>query len=130
MDACLLDLLEWHRKPSMDDMHKAYVGKSRTREAHHTLIVQPYSPHLFRQGEMPGPTILMDVLHRRLTTTQARAAWKKAEKSKKEAAPSAGEQRWLRAMPLPCRDCSDEADQSTWKPLTAFTISYFKVADI
>ena len=62
MDAALLDLLEWHRKPTMDDMHKAYVGRSRCREADHTLIVQPYSPHLFRQGELPGPTILMKVL--------------------------------------------------------------------
>ena len=33
LDADLLDLLEWQRKPSMDDQHKAYVGKSRTREA-------------------------------------------------------------------------------------------------
>ena len=49
---------------------------------------------------MPGPTILMDVLQRRLTTTQARAAWKKVEKGKKAPAPSAGEQKWLRAMPF------------------------------
>ena len=48
LDAGLLDLLEWHRKPTMDDMHKAYVGKSRTRMADHTLIVQPYSSHLFK----------------------------------------------------------------------------------
>ena len=27
LDAALLDLLEWHRKPSMDDMRKGYVGK-------------------------------------------------------------------------------------------------------
>ena len=62
LDATLLDLLEWHRKPTMEDMHKAYVGCSRTRQTDHMLLVQPYSPHLFRQGEMPGPTILMDVL--------------------------------------------------------------------
>ena len=69
LDAALLDLLEWHRKRCMDGMHNAYVGKSRTREADHTLLVQPYSPHLLRQGELPGPTILMNVLLNAMTTT-------------------------------------------------------------
>ena len=63
----------------MDDMHKAYVGKSRCREADHTLIVQPYSPHLFRQGELPGPTILMKVLQGRLNEAEAKEAWNTAD---------------------------------------------------
>ena len=84
LDAALLDLLEWHRKPTMDDQHKAYVGKSRTREANHPLFVQPYSPHLFRQGELPGPNILMDFLRRKISTAEAKKAWKRVEKLKKE----------------------------------------------
>ena len=122
LDAGLLDLLEWHRKPSMDDMHKAYVGKSRTRKAEHTLIVQPYSPHLFRQGELPGPTILMNVLRQEISTEGAQKAWRKAEKAKQGKKDEAPEQKWMRAMPLPCRSCSDESDQSTWNPVTAFTL--------
>ena len=50
LDASLLDILEWHRKPCMEDMQKAYVGKSRAKKAHQQLIVQPYSPHLLHQG--------------------------------------------------------------------------------
>ena len=80
LDAILLDLLEWHRKPAMEDMHKAYVGRSRTRQTDHMLLVQPYSPHLFRQGEMPGPTILMDVLRGKTSTDQAKKRWKKVQR--------------------------------------------------
>ena len=77
LDATLLDLLEWTRKPTMEDMHKAYVGRSRTRAADHTLLVQPYSPYLFRQGELPGPTILMKVLRKNKTTKEAKDLWLK-----------------------------------------------------
>ena len=129
LDADLLDLLEWHRKPSMDDQHKAYVGKSRTREADHTLIVQPYSPHLFRQGELPGPNILMDFLRKTITTVQAKAAWRKVEKVKNAKSNTSGTKKWLDIMPLPCRNCSDDADEATWKPLKAFT-QYRKESDL
>ncbi len=40
------------------------------------------------------------------------------------------EQRWIKRMPLPCRDCSDDAMESTWKPLTSFTTQYWKEAGI
>ena len=52
LDAALLDLLEWNGKPTIDDQYKAYVGRSRTRQVEDTLLVQPYSPWLFRQGEL------------------------------------------------------------------------------
>ena len=79
----MLDLLEWNRKPSMDGMHKAYVGRSRCREAQHTLIAQPYSPHLLRQGELPGPSLLNKVFKQEMTVVQAKAAWKRHEHEKK-----------------------------------------------
>ena len=129
MDAALLDLLEWHRRPTMEDMHKAYVGKSRTRQSDHLLIVQPYSPHLFRQGELPGPTILMKVLRQQLSTAEAKKEWKAVEKNaKREDAQS--EKKWMDIMTLPCRNCSDNDDQSTWKPMTAFHSQYRKMADV
>ena len=123
LDAILLDLLEWHRKPAMEDMHKAYVGRSRTRQTDHMLLVQPYSPHLFRQGEMPGPTILMDVLRGKTSTAQAKKRWKKAQRQA-DTTDEGIEARWLKKMPLPCRNCSDEDDQSTWFPMTHFSSAY------
>ena len=62
LDAMIGDLLEWNRKPCPEDMHKAYISKSRIRRVEHMLLVQPYSPHLFRQGELPGPQLLMELL--------------------------------------------------------------------
>ena len=49
LEATLGDLLPWYQKPQMADMLKAYIIKSRVREAENLLLVQPYSPHLFRQ---------------------------------------------------------------------------------
>ena len=83
LDANLLDLLEWHRKPTVEDMQKAYVGRSRTRRAHHMLLVQAYSPHLFRQGRLPGPTELMKVLRRTSSTAEAKKAWEKSRRSRR-----------------------------------------------
>ena len=48
------------------------------------LIVQPYSPHLFRQGLLPGPGLLYDVLTGKVTTKKAMAAWKELEKDRPE----------------------------------------------
>ena len=46
------------------------------------LIVQPYSPHLFRQGLLPGPGLLYDVLTGKVSTKEAMGAWKKLEKDR------------------------------------------------
>jgi hypothetical protein len=120
LDAMLGDLLEWYRKPSADDMHKAYISKSRIRMADHMLLVQPYSPHLFRQGELPGPRLLMEVLRGNLSTENARLAWRKFEKEK-DSTKSKGGGNWVFAMPLPCRRCTDEAAGiEVWKPLKHF----------
>ena len=81
LDAILLDLLEWHRRPTMEDMHKAYVGRSCTRQADHMLLVQPYSPHHFRQGEMPGPTISWMYCEGRLELRRQRKSGKRQSTS-------------------------------------------------
>ena len=129
LDATLLNLLEWHRKPTLEDMHKGYVGRSRTRQADHMLLVQPYSPHLFRQGEMPGPTILMDVLRGKTNTAEAKKKWKNAL-HKPDAKDDRGDAKWSKKMPLPCCNCSDEDDQSTWLPMTSFTMAYSSDAEL
>ena len=63
-------------------MLKAYIIRSRVKTNTNMLIVQPYSPHLFRQGLLPGPGLLYDVLTRKVTTKQAMAAWKELEKDR------------------------------------------------
>ena len=62
LNAALGDMLVWSAKSRMDDMLRAYIIRSRVRLAENVLIAQPYSPQLFRQGVLPGPQLLMDVL--------------------------------------------------------------------
>ena len=84
LTACIGDLLPWFRKPSLQDMLKAYIIRSRVKTNTNMLIVQPYSPHLFRQGLLPGPGLLYDVLTGKVSTKEAMAAWKKLEKERPE----------------------------------------------
>jgi len=80
MDAALGDCLSWFQKPTLEQMLRAYIIKSRIRETEKMLITQPYSPHLFRQGLLPGPSLLLAVLQKRMTTLEAKAEWKQHER--------------------------------------------------
>ena len=130
LDAALLDLLEWNRKPTIDDQHKAYVGRSRTRKVEDTLLVQPYSPWLFRQGELAGPTILMEVLRGKLNTSRAKSAWKESVKKREKEKEKAAKGPWLKVMPLPCRSCSTAKGEDVWKSLSFFNPHYNTVTDM
>ena len=61
MSATLGDLLPWHKKPTLEDMLRAYIIRSRVKECDNILLAQPYSPHLFRQGLLPGPKLLLSI---------------------------------------------------------------------
>jgi hypothetical protein len=80
LDAAQSDLLEWYRRPSREDMQKAYINESRVSMIDRLLIVQPYSPELFCQGELPGPSILMQVLRSKMSTLAAKRAWDEVER--------------------------------------------------
>ena len=79
LDACIGDLLPWWRKPQMDDQLRGYIIKSRVRDASKLLTTQPYSPHLFRQGILPGPNLLHETLMKRMTPEEAKASWRARE---------------------------------------------------
>jgi hypothetical protein len=128
LEACLGDLLPWHQKPRKEDALRAYIIKSRVRDASRILLAQPYSPHLFRQGVLPGPHLLMQVLQNEITPEEAKKAWKKAEKASK-AEESTG-QSWIETMELPCRRCTDvNQGVEVTKPLSAFSTS-LKLEDL
>ena len=71
LDAALGDFLHWSSKPSLPAMLKAYIIRSRVKEVSDIIIAQPYNPHLFQQGILPGPQLLLDVLLRKITTLEA-----------------------------------------------------------
>ena len=81
LPAAIGDCLSWTSKPQRDSMLRAYIIKSRVKRAEDMLIVQAYSPHLFRQGMLPGPQLLLDVLTKKTKTTEeVKKAWKVIEK--------------------------------------------------
>ena len=63
----------------MDDQLRGYIIKSRVRDASKLLTTQPYSPHLFRQGILPGPNLLHETLMKRMTPEEAKASWRARE---------------------------------------------------
>ena len=81
------DLLEWYRPPSMEAMLRAYIIRSRIRLTERFLLIQPYSPMLFAQGTLPGPSLLLKAQKQELDEDQLREAWanvanKEAEQKK------------------------------------------------
>ena len=74
LDAAIGDCLSWDERPRREGMLRAYIIKSRVREAENMLIVQAYSPHLFRQGMLPGPQLLLDVLLKGKTTKEVQVS--------------------------------------------------------
>ena len=118
LSASLGDLLSWDKKPDLEAMIRAYIIKSRVRELDKLLLVQPYSPHLFRQGALPGPDLLMKVLRGTMTSAEAKQAWKAVENAQ-QAKPK---DKWPFAMMLSCRGCTDKnKGEEVLKPLSAFT---------
>ena len=119
LDACLGDVLPWSHKPRRDDALRAYIIKSRARDASKLLLARPYSPHLFRQGVPPGPHLLMEVLQKKMTPKEAHKAWKEDEK--KHAKQATSGESWLDTMTLPCRRCTDKnGGEEVWRPLSSF----------
>ena len=84
-------------------MQKAYINESRVSSLDQLLIVQQYSPDLFRQGELPGPRILMEVLRGNMSTAEARAEWKRVERQQAKAKKS---DEWPQSMLLACSSCT------------------------
>ena len=94
MSATLGDLLPWHKKPTLEDMLRAYIIKSRVKQADKIILAQPYSPHLFRQGLWPGAKMLLDVLLKKVTYAEVKKQWCEVEKEKRKATRNMKWQTW------------------------------------
>ena len=71
LKAMLLNSLNFRASVNVEAMLQAYVGLSRVKLASHLLLLQAFSPQLFRQGAPPGPLLLMQVLRREKTLAEA-----------------------------------------------------------
>ena len=83
MSATSGDLLPWSKKPTLEDMLRAYIIRSRVKQADKIMLAQPYSPHLFRQDLLPEPQLLLDLLLEKLDD-QVKKHWAILEKKGKD----------------------------------------------
>ena len=63
----ILDLKPYWDNVNLESMLMAYIGLSRVKSADGLLLVEPFSPLLFKQGDLPGPTVLMQFLRQEIT---------------------------------------------------------------
>ena len=61
--------------PRAEDQWKAYIGISRLTSADGLLVAQPFAPMLFRQGPLPGPTLIMQFQRGELDEDQLEKAF-------------------------------------------------------
>ena len=116
------DLLEWYRTPTMDAMLRGYIIRSRVREVDRSLLIQPYSPKLFSQGVLPGPTLLLEAQRGAVKGKALERAWKKAQQEEEER--KGWKENWPWSMELPCRGCTMEnKGEVVLRPLSAFSMS-------
>ena len=89
---------------------------SRAEEIEGICIVQPHAPNLFRNGDLPGPDLLLKFQRGVIEQADLEAAWGK--QSKKVRKPSAWH--WLNEMPLYWRGCSETAAAEVYKAAKEF----------
>jgi len=106
LKAALADCLSWDTAPTRDHMLRSYCTMSRTCTAETLLVMRPFAPMLFRQGELPGPHLMMEYWHGRLADADLKAAWKSAEASQEKSKNRLEDVQW------PCSVCRNELDCS------------------
>ena len=62
MDAIIADLCHFDQRPNYESMLMGYIGLSRVKGADGLLLSEILAPMLFRQGPLPGPSLLIEFL--------------------------------------------------------------------
>ena len=124
LQACKGDLLHWTAQPTADSRLRAYIIRSRVRAADDILIVQPYSPCLFRQALAIGPRLLLQRQAGEISLDAAAEAWAGEQRNSTSAAAKHQQKApsWT-TWTVPCRTCSDEAGKEVRWPLRCFLLN-------
>ena len=80
---------------------------NRVETADSVTIVQPFSPCLFQQNDLPGPNLFLKFWRGQLTPKECVTKWLEENKQKKKSRAVD----WPKKMPLFCRGCSDAIDK-------------------
>ena len=115
--ACVVDNLEVGYEPKKDDAIAACVRNSRSKSKEGMLIMQPFSPALFRLGSPAGPNVLMKLLCGEIGMNDVDAKVDDLDK------PKLAEKSLLR-MPWECRSChlAGEPEEQYMKSMREFNV--------
>jgi hypothetical protein len=102
LNACLPDLGGLEEPPSLAAMMRGYIALSRAVDADGVVIVRPFSPRLFQQGEQPFPTLLLKVLQGQVPESELAARCLETKQNTKHSK----EERMLKHMKLQCGLCA------------------------
>ena len=122
LEAALADCLSWDTTPTRDHMIRGYCTMSRTCFAETLLVMRPFAPMLFRQGELPGPRLIMEFWRGRLSGANLEDTWKTAVDSQAKA------KNRLEDIVWPCSICKQELDSSKYGVLPKTNHGFFCVA--
>ena len=89
---------------------------NRVETADSVTIVQPFSPCLFQQNDLPGPNLFLKFWRGQLTPKECVTKWLEENKQKKKSRAVD----WPKKMPLFCRGCSDAIDKDIQNSLDEF----------
>merc|ERR1712018_670777 len=81
LDAIFCDALEANCKISASALIAGYIGFSRVKQRNRVYILQPFSPHLFKQGPPAGPDILLRKLLGEISPKKAVEEWDAAQET-------------------------------------------------
>lgn len=116
LKAALLDLDKWEQEPNHDTQLSGYMCLSRAEEIEGICIVKPFSPNLFRNGDLRGPDLLLKFQRKDISEEQMAAAWR--TESKKVRKPN--NWHYMIEMQLFCRGCSETAGEQVYKAAKEF----------
>ena len=116
LKAALIDCESWDDETNHEKQLTAYMCFSRAETIEGICVIQRYAPNLFRQGDLPGPNLLLKFWREEIAQTDLEAAFRK--QSKKQRKPN--NWCWLEQMPLYCRGCSEQVGHDVTKPAKDF----------
>ena len=116
LKSAFIDCDTWKQETSRENQLSSYMCFSRAEEIKRICIVQPYAPNLFRNGDLPGPDLLLKFQRGAIEQRHLETAWGK--QSKKIRKPN--NWHWLNEMPLYCRGCSETAAVEVYKAAKEF----------
>ena len=91
---------------------------NRVETANSLCIVQPFSPCLFQQDDLPGPNLFLQFWRKQLTSKETYVQWHHEDRRKKRQSIL-----WPNKMPLFCRGCSDAINAEVRIPLQEFPLT-------